>query len=175
MNAITLSEAGGKRAGNHDTMATEPDGVMGQAVVSTLFDTQDIIGIMKRAKVMLVEDSALIRDALTDALALSSVSNFDGFATTSDDAIAKLRAQRYNIVVIDIELAQGTGFDVLKDINQADFPYTRPVCMILTNHAYPIYKHKAEHLGVKYFFDKSMHFDEAIETIEMEASRLGID
>ena len=139
---------------------------------SSLLDLQDMTGVLHRAKVMLVEDSALIRDALTNALAQSSVANFDGFATTATQAINELRAKRFDIVVIDIQLAEGTGFDVLQDLNLADFPYSRPVCLVLTNHAYPIYKHKAELLGVKYFFDKSMDFDEAIEAIEMEATRL---
>lgn len=43
---------------------------------------------------------------------------------------------------------------------------------MLTNHAYVIYRHRAQALGVKYFFDKSMHFDEAIEAIKKEAIAL---
>ena len=76
------------------------------------------------------------------------------------------------MVVVDIELAHGTGFDILQDINQTDYPYPLPISMVLTNHAYVIYRHRAQALGVKYFFDKSMHFDEAIEAIEKEATAL---
>ena len=133
---------------------------------------QDAKAVTSRVHVMLVEDSALIRDALIDALAQSPVANFEGFATTAAEAIAALRAETYDIVVIDIELAQGTGFDVLLNLAQSDFPYPAPVSIVLTNHAYPVYKYQAELLGVKHFFDKSMHFNEAIETIEDEATRL---
>jgi DNA-binding NarL/FixJ family response regulator len=133
---------------------------------------QDAKLLSSRVRVMLVEDSALIREALIDALALSAVAHFEGFATTANDAITALRAQPYDIIVIDIELAKGTGFDVLLNINQTDFPYKPPVSIVLTNHAYPVYKYQAELLGVKYFFDKSMHFIEAIEAIEQEAMRL---
>lgn len=129
----------------------------------------------ERIRVMLVEDSLLIRQALTEALASSSVALFDGFASTSQEAIAMLRSRRFDMVVVDIELAYGTGFDVLHDINKADFPYPPPVSMVLTNHAYVIYRHRASALGVKYFFDKSMHFDAAIEAIESEARNILIN
>lgn len=129
---------------------------------------------MKQAHihVMLVEDSPLIRQALTEALAASGIARFDGFASTAQEAIAILRARHFDMVVVDIELAHGTGFDVLHDINKADFPYAPPIRMVLTNNAYVIYRHRSHALGVKYFFDKSMHFDEAIEAIEKEARRL---
>lgn len=123
----------------------------------------------RRIHVMLVEDSVLIRQALTDALSSSGVALFDGFASTSQEAIAILRSRRFDMVVVDIELSHGTGFDVLQEINKPDFPYPAPVSMVLTNHAYVIYRHRASALGVRYFFDKSMHFDEAIEAIEHEA------
>ena len=137
-----------------------------------LVETQGAKALSSRVQVMLVEDSALIRNALVEALAQSVVANFEGFATTAAEAITALRAQHYDIVVIDIELAQGTGFDVLVNMSQPDFPYPPPVGIVLTNHAYPIYKRQAELLGVRHFFDKSMHFNEAIDAIEEEASRL---
>jgi DNA-binding NarL/FixJ family response regulator len=129
----------------------------------------------ERIHVMLVEDSLLIRQALTEALASSGVALFDGFASTSQEAIAILRTRRFDMVVVDIELSHGTGFDVLQEINKVDFPYPPPVTMVLTNHAYVIYRHRANALGVKYFFDKSMHFDEAIEAIETEARSILAD
>lgn len=137
-------------------------------------DLEDFPGTRRqeRAHVMLVEDSVLIRQTLTEALDNSPVASFDGFATTAADAIAVLRSRRFHIMVIDIELAHGTGFDVLQDINRPDFPYPPPISIVLTNHAYVIYRHRAQALGVKYFFDKSMHFDEAIEIVEQEAAKI---
>ena len=137
-----------------------------------LVEAQGGKALASRVQVMLVEDSPLIRDALVDALAQSVVANFEGFATTAAEAITALRSQHFDIVVIDIELAQGTGFDVLLNVAQPDFPYPPPISIVLTNHAYPIYKRQAELLGVRHFYDKSMHFNEAIDAIEEEATRL---
>lgn len=137
-------------------------------------EMQNMADVMERERihVMLVEDSALIREALREALDSSDVACFDGFAATSTEAITTLRSRRFDMVVVDIELAHGTGFDILQDLNKPDFPYPPPISMVLTNHAYVIYRHRAQALGVKYFFDKSMHFDEAIEAIEKEAITL---
>ena len=137
-------------------------------------EMQNMPDVMERERihVMLVEDSALIREALREALDSSDVACFDGFAATSTEAITTLRSRRFDMVVVDIELAHGTGFDILQDLNKPDFPYPPPISMVLTNHAYVIYRHRAQALGVKYFFDKSMHFDEAIEAIEKEAHTL---
>lgn len=137
-------------------------------------EMQNMPDVMERERihVMLVEDSALIREALREALDSSDVACFDGFAATSTEAITTLRSRRFDMVVVDIELAHGTGFDILQDLNKPDFPYPPPISMVLTNHAYVIYRHRAQALGVKYFFDKSMHFDEAIEAIEKEAITL---
>lgn len=137
-------------------------------------DLQDMTEdrVEQRIHVMLVEDSALIRQALTEALSASRVARFDGFAGTAREAIDILRSRRFDMVVVDIELAHGTGFDVLQDINKPDFPYPTPLSMVLTNHAYVIYRHRAQALGVKYFFDKSMHFNEAIDMIEQEAAAI---
>jgi DNA-binding NarL/FixJ family response regulator len=141
---------------------------------NAILDMQGVTDLrtQERIHVMLVEDSVLIRQALTDALSSSGVALFDGFASTSQEAIAILRSRRFDMIVVDIELSHGTGFDVLQEINKADFPYPPPISMVLTNHAYVIYRHRANALGVKYFFDKSMHFDEAIEAIETEARNI---
>ena len=127
--------------------------------------------VPRAMKVMLVEDSSLLRDAIIDILSDCPGLTFEGVALTQDDAIAQLYQQEFDLLLVDIELAQGNGFEVIKATQQADFPFAKPQYLILTNHAYPQYRQLAEALGVKYFFDKSMDFDMAIETIEAEAGK----
>lgn len=122
-------------------------------------------------RVLLVEDSALIRDAIVDTLSGNSSIKFEGFAATQDDAISLLNEREFDLMLVDIELAKGNGFEVLKAVQQDDYAHAKPVCIMLTNHAYTHYRQQAQNLGVDYFFDKSMDFDLAIETIETEASK----
>jgi DNA-binding NarL/FixJ family response regulator len=119
--------------------------------------------------VLLVEDSRLLRDALVEMLAASDDVRIEDYATNKDDAIMMLDRKQYDLVIADIELAEGNGFDVIKHTLRQDYPFAPPITLMLTNHSNIYYKKLACTLGVKYFFDKSMDFEVAIETIEQEA------
>ncbi|XZG70833.1 response regulator [Chitinibacteraceae bacterium HSL-7] len=124
-------------------------------------------------RVMLIEDSPVIRDALTEALAATPCLTFAATAASAPDAIACLRREAFDLLVIDLELKEGTGFDVLYFLAR-EGQSTQPVRVVLTNHAYPVYEQRARGLGVEHFFDKSMQFDAAIAQIEAEAHRLSL-
>ncbi|MBA3696478.1 MAG: response regulator transcription factor [Methylotenera sp.] len=122
-------------------------------------------------KVLLVEDSVLIRNALMEILVSSPDLTIDGIAATQNNAIALLDEKQFDMLLVDIELAQGNGFEVIRHTQREGYPFSPPVFVMLTNHAHPQYRTLAKNLGVKHFFDKSMDFDLAIETIETEAAR----
>ena len=125
-------------------------------------------------KVLLVEDSVLIRNALIDILNSSTGLNVNGMAATQNSAIALLDEQQFDMLLVDIELADGNGFEVIRHTQKANYPFKPPVLVMLTNHANPQYRKLAKELGVNYFFDKSMDFDLAIETIEFEAEKFAM-
>ena len=122
-------------------------------------------------RILLVEDSLLIRNTLIEILDNSSDLTVNGIASTQNTAIALLDEQQFDMLLVDIELAQGNGFEVIKHTKKADYPFKVPVFVMLTNHANSQYRKLASDLGVKHFFDKSMDFDVAIETIESEAAQ----
>ncbi len=121
-------------------------------------------------KLLLVEDSALIRDVIVDMLQDCDQLAIKGIATTSDEAIDLLNHQQYDMIVLDIELAQGTGFDVVRHTHQQQYPFKPPHIVMLTNHGNHYYRSLAQHMGVDYFFDKSLQFDECIEVIQQHAN-----
>lgn len=125
----------------------------------------------KQMKMLLVEDSALLRDILFDAISLLKNVSVTGTAATQQQAINLLDETAFDIVLLDIELARGNGFEVIRHIQQQNYAFKQPVLMMLTNHAHPHYRSLAKTLGVPYFFDKSMDFDLAIDAIELEADR----
>lgn len=122
-------------------------------------------------KVLLVEDSVLIRDTILEILSGAKELHIDAIAATENKAIELLNTQQFDMLLVDIELAQGNGFEVIKHALKDSYAFKQPIFMMLTNHAHPQYRSLAKNLGVKYFFDKSMDFDLAIETIEHEASQ----
>ena len=121
-------------------------------------------------KVLLVEDSVLIRDALMEVLSGDNNLTVNGIAATQSNALALLDTQQFDMLLLDIELAEGNGFEVIRHTQKTGYPFKAPVLIMLTNHANSQYRKLAKDLGVKYFFDKSLDFDLAIETIEREAA-----
>lgn len=122
-------------------------------------------------KMLLVEDSTLLRDVLFETINNLNQVAVVGTADTQLRAMELLNVEQYDILLLDIELAQGNGFEVIRHIQKTGYPFPQPILMMLTNHAHPHYRSLANSLGVHYFFDKSMDFDLAIEAIELEADR----
>jgi DNA-binding NarL/FixJ family response regulator len=130
-----------------------------------------VTNMARPMKMLLVEDSTLLREVLFETI--NSLKNLavEGMAATQSKAIALLNEMQFDILLLDIELAEGNGFEVIKHTQKENYPFKSPVLMMLTNHAHPHYRSMASELGVHYFFDKSMDFDSAIKAIELEAER----
>jgi DNA-binding NarL/FixJ family response regulator len=122
-------------------------------------------------KMLLVEDSTLLREVLFDTINNLKNLSVEGMAATQSKAISLLNEKQFDILLLDIELSEGNGFEVIKHTLKQNYPFKPPILMMLTNHSNPHYRSLAKDLGVHYFFDKSMDFDSAIEAIELEAER----
>lgn len=150
-------------------MSPNPDNPINEELMSSSLDKVD-----KKAhpmKMLLVEDSTLLREVLFETINNLDNVSVNGTADTQLKAMQLLDQTQYDILLLDIELAQGNGFEVIRHIQKERYPFPPPILMMLTNHAHPHYRSLAKSLGVHYFFDKSMDFDLAIEAIEMEADR----
>lgn len=86
-----------------------------------------------------------------------------GHAAGANEAIAAIQAAKPDAVVLDIQLENGNGFDVLKAIGASTAVY------VLTNFANDAYRRKAESLGARGFFDKSTEVDRLRQAL-MQAS-----
>jgi two-component system response regulator DevR len=106
--------------------------------------------------VFLVEDSPLLRERLEALVAAIPGARTAGHAAGAKEAVQGILAQRPDVVVLDIHLKEGNGFDVLQGLAQAP---VAPAVYVLTNHPLPAYRQRAEQLGAAGFFDKSSEFD----------------
>lgn len=122
-------------------------------------------------KLLLVEDSARLRNVIKENLTEQRPFAIDNFASTQAEAIQLLDMQQFDMMLVDIELAEGNGFNVIKHTLGSDYRFKPPLTVILTNHAYGYYRNNARLLGVTYFFDKSMEFDLALQTILHEVDK----
>jgi len=118
-------------------------------------------------EVFLVEDSARIVQLLEELLGAIDGVRTVGSAARADDAIREVLVLRPALVLCDVGLAQGTGFDVLSALR--DRAPEVEVCM-LSNFATEPYRRHAARLGARDFFDKSTELDRMRDAVAARAA-----
>ena len=107
-------------------------------------------------KIFLVEDSLVARGHLAAMLATIPGAEIIGQAERAMPAIRDILTLRPDLVLLDVHLAEGSGFDVLNAVHVAapeiDF------CMLTSFTAHP-YRELAGRLGARAVFDKGSEFD----------------
>jgi DNA-binding NarL/FixJ family response regulator len=118
-------------------------------------------------QVFIVEDSPLVRARLVDLLESIPGASVVGQASCADAAIRDILAARPDVVLLDLNLAEGSGFDVLRAVHhqapEIDF-------YMLSNFAAYPYRELAERLGARDFFDKSKEFGRVRDIIARRAA-----
>lgn len=113
-------------------------------------------------KIFLVEDSPMLRQRLTELLSAVPGASVLGYADDARTAVAAILETRPDVAIVDLSLAGGTGFDVLKALaRQAP----QIDVYMLSNFATPPYRALAERLGARGFFDKSSEFQRVRDII----------
>jgi DNA-binding NarL/FixJ family response regulator len=119
-------------------------------------------------QIFIVEDSPAIRERLIEMLDAVPGADVIGQAVAADAAIRHILEQRPDVVLCDLHLAEGSGFDVLRAVRpqapDIDF-------YMLSNFAASPYRELAERLGAREFFDKSREFERVREIIARRAEQ----
>jgi len=121
-------------------------------------------------KVLIVEDSKVVRQRLQDMLAEQAGIDVVGTAETAQGAITQLSSYSPEAVILDLGLPEGNGFEVLQATQGLD---PRPIVIVLTNFAFEQYRLLSLKLGADYFFDKSAEFEDAIAIVRALAVNRG--
>lgn len=119
-------------------------------------------------RVLLVEDSAIIREHLIEAIATSGKVKIVGYADTEAQAVAALQEDECDVIILDLGLAEGNGLEVLKSA-RSDIAYS-PVVVVFTNYTQPSSRKKMMKLGADYFLSKTEDFDRLRTIVEGLAS-----
>jgi DNA-binding NarL/FixJ family response regulator len=118
-------------------------------------------------EIFLVEDSAPVRERLAEMLGAIPGATVVGEAERADIAICKILTARPDVVVLDLNLAEGTsGFDVLRAVcpraPEIDF-------YMVSNFSAGPYRDLAARLGARAFFDKSSDLERVRATLTARA------
>jgi DNA-binding NarL/FixJ family response regulator len=119
--------------------------------------------------IFIVDDSELLRERLIKMLSEIEGVEIVGQASNAVDAIEGIRNLKPKIVILDIQMAGGNGFKVLKAIKKEKNP---PLALMFTNHSYPQYRKKCMQLGADFFLDKTKDFDNLINMFTILTDRL---
>jgi len=119
-------------------------------------------------EIFLVDDSPIIRERLASLLDALPGVHVAGQASKAAEAIEAILGARPDVVVLDLSLAEGTGFDVLKAVQrkapEIDF-------YMLSNFSSEPYRQLASRLGARGFFDKTSEFQRVRDIVAARATQ----
>jgi CheY-like chemotaxis protein len=124
---------------------------MGAAQVHS---TDATSGTISERRVLLVEDSAVLTRRLVDLLSEPGRIEVAAQAATQSEAVSRLQEGAFDVLVVDIELAEGNGVAVIRHARQLYPPDAQPLIVVLTNYASDFVRDHCFAAGADYFLDK---------------------
>jgi two-component system response regulator AlgR len=117
--------------------------------------------------VLIIDDSLLLRKRMCCRVDRIPGVDVVGEAGNVQDGIAAFRALLPDVVVLDLQMPGGSGWDVLETIKR-ERPATRVA--IFTNYPLPHFRKKSVECGAEWFFDKTTE-SRQLEEVLKEAAR----
>jgi DNA-binding NarL/FixJ family response regulator len=120
----------------------------------------------------LVEDKPDIRRTLVEAMEEIAPLRFVGHADSETGARQWLGAHEadWDLAIVDLFLAEGTGFGVLKDCQRRT---ARQKVIVLTSHSQENILLRCRELGADEVFDKSQDVEKLVLYCQAHAASLG--
>lgn len=121
----------------------------------------------KQAQIMLIEDSPLIQASLIDLIKTDPRCNIAAVVDGEDEAMQLLDRNKYDILIIDLQLRNGSGLGVLhRSTGASGLRNYKLLRIVLTNFDSPLLRQRCLDAGADYFFDKAKEFEKVAETID---------
>jgi DNA-binding NarL/FixJ family response regulator len=116
--------------------------------------------------ILIVDDSAVVRQVLREILAEVEGAEVVGEFASPAPAIESMRSNPPDIVLLDIQLVDGSGLEVLHAV-RSNHPQTKVV--VFTNHAEEVYRKRCLKAGAHAFYDKKSD----LQALGQDLRRLG--
>ena len=112
------------------------------------------------SRILLVEDSPILQTRLVELLNEAGIMRVTAMVSTELEARHQMYAQDFDVLVVDVQLRQGTGFGVIADARVRWTVPPLPLIVVLTNYALPSVRRRCLAGGADYFLDKSRQFNQ---------------
>ena len=111
-------------------------------------------GVPSERRILLIEDSEVLSRRLVDLLSEPGRLAVAAQATTQSEALTRLKEAMFDVLVVDIELAEGNGVAVIRHARQLYPPEAQPLIVVLTNYASDFVRDHCFAAGADFFLDK---------------------
>lgn len=122
--------------------------------------------VAQELSMLIVDDSQIITKRIQQLIRNMHWTGSVDVVHNYDDAVKIFESKQYDLVLLDINLPEKSGIDLLEIIKAKD---AQTKVVMLTNHYNDYYKTICMDLGAAYFLDKSNEF-EKLEAIITELS-----
>jgi CheY-like chemotaxis protein len=119
----------------------------------------------KPLRILLVEDSPLLRGRLENMLSQHAAFKVTGLAAAEAEAVEKLDTVPYDAIVVDVELRPGSGIGVIRQArarNKEAKDGGHVWIIVLTNYDLPTVRERCMQAGADHFLDKMREIDQLI-------------
>src|SRR5438067_5141340 len=118
-------------------------------------------------RIAIADDHAIVRKGLRQILSETNDLAVTGEASSADELLTLLRAQPFDVVVLDLTLGSRDGIDLLKII-KSEFP--RLHVLILSMHAEDLFAIRALRAGARGYIQKEGAPEELVSAIRRIAA-----
>src|SRR5262245_56374194 len=120
----------------------------------------------KPLRILLVEDSPLLRGRLENMLSQHAAFKVTGLAAAEAEAVEKLDSVPYDVIVVDVELRPGSGIGVIRQARSRNKDSKdsggHVWIIVLTNYDLPTVRERCMQAGADHFLDKMREIDQLI-------------
>jgi two-component system invasion response regulator UvrY len=115
-------------------------------------------------KVLIVDDHPIVRDGLKQVLGRAEEIIVAGEADSADDALAQVRREDWDLLILDVSLPGRSGFDLLHDLRRVkpDLPV-----LVLSMHAEEEFAVRAIRAGASGYLRKDCSSTDLVSAIEV--------
>jgi CheY-like chemotaxis protein len=111
-------------------------------------------------RILLIEDSARLRERLIHMLTEAGKMRVTGSAETEAEACQRIDADEYDVLLVDVELREGSGIGAIRHARRSYDAEHQPLIIVLTNYPLPVVRIRCMAAGADHFLDKMRQFQE---------------
>ncbi|MCB1909359.1 MAG: response regulator transcription factor [Rhodocyclaceae bacterium] len=117
-------------------------------------------------RILLVEDSDLLLGVIGEMIDEIDGVELSGAAQGETAALAQLNGTKVDLAIVDLELAEGSGLGLLRQLRSDPGRFGGSRVVVFSNHAHAAIQRQCRALGAEAFFDKSEGVEALIDFVE---------